>query len=415
MRTLITFFGALIVSSTATYSSELRVQCGQIQSQEFVKLLESHTFIVPMSVSEILEVKVLAAGETLLTAAQLTDFIGNELRNSEYSRDYTLISPKLSANGEYKVYIRNFENRFSDRGRVGQYTVGFSCVSAGGQRKEASGMGGAVPVQSNAQAFVPTAPAPTGNPSIDAAQQALQQAQSGALGQILVDQGLAGDLAKVNGYIGLAGQVVQLGKGLKSLFKKKEKNLEAQLAAPNHPNMASAQPISTAVAYAPAPTMPASPPAPIGPKFAGLAPVGATPMPTAKTFGPEDIAALDLPEVELGVPLEAAVPPEGDLIVGCRFAISFGMDLDLGIKRVAGAHRLSLILVDPAGQLIFSAQLLANSETATTVTLTAPGEYRLGIRDIPGAVAQEATIFQLRLTERKVQKPTLTPITKKKG
>ncbi len=371
-------------------ASETKVRCGEILEGEFVTARESHDYLLVMQPGQVIKIKAIPTGEYLHMGAIVLDPVGNKISESNFAHHLSFSTGKLSARGQYRIMLRNHQNRHND-GKVGVFTISIGCILEDGSEVE-PGAAGAVP-------------AATGQSTGSVGQALDGLAQTSKLSKH------AETVAEVEQYANLAERLVNVGKGLGlgKLFRRKHKSpAPAQQAPPPGP---AAIPIDDTpppgAAHFQQPP-PAAPPAAPRPARRAVA-LEATPAPAAG-FGPADLAGIIFPRMGLGMPLRGTVTPEGREIAGCRFVAEAGERIDLAFERLSGNLRLGLILVDPYDGLAFELQLVADRQLSRIVELPARGEYTLGIAALdPYPAAAAPTRFSVRMAASGAPAPGLRP------
>jgi hypothetical protein len=153
MKMLVLFF--LLTCLTNGMSQEpttcVKVECGDSVESEFTQPVEAHEYIVSMNAGDKLKVAVAPIGDYLSTAIFIFEPAGNFILG-DFERKQTPVieTGALSARGDYKFYVLNYEaygERSSNNdpfkvsgsgdGRAGTYTVLIGCTLRDGTVIEA--------------------------------------------------------------------------------------------------------------------------------------------------------------------------------------------------------------------------------------------------------------------------------------
>lgn len=99
-------------------------------------------------------------------------------------------------------------------------------------------------------------------------------------------------------------------------------------------------------------------------------------------LGAIDFSGNAFVKLGLDIPLKGTISAGGSEIFGYRFDAEQGDRVTLRFERTSGNINLVLVLLDRNSKVAFQASLVATETLATGLTLTASGEYTLGIARI---------------------------------
>lgn len=341
--------------------------------REFTEKHEVHRYLLEMQAGERIHLRIVPTGDTLLVRAFIYEPGGVMIVESDYGKEVNRTTGRLSARGDHTIIVQNMSYEGSNDSRLGFYELFLGCVHSDGTKTEAGGaMPGAAP----------------GSPVAEGVSQLGEVASSSP------DLGSFGEeTAKIQGYteeatetLHGAAKAVEAVKGLFRAFKGNGKKQQQKgQAAPPRPVYAKAA--GTGPAPTPVYAQPLRPPQTGNPhgtlRTGNGAPSGhGAPAGTAggsrAGLQPADLAGQIFPRLGLGMPLEGEVAPGGE-IAGCRFLAEAGEQLELSFERLAGEQDLTLIVVDPFGELAFETRLLGSPRVATVLDLPTRGEYTVGV------------------------------------
>jgi hypothetical protein len=392
----------LTPTSEAIPSIETKVECGSIVQQTFENNKENHKFSIDMYAGEVFEIAAIPVGDMLRFKARIYEPTGNEILSISRLNYIAPLKGKtgvLSHTGSYTIVLNNWN--------AGTYTLNVGCTLSNGEQVEPGGSRSERP-----------SPPHASEPSTD-----LPYGGEGKLdGENL--SSTSETVTKVAEYAEIAKEAAGVFGALRGIFGRRTKEAREEPPPPIYVN-----PPPIEYTYSAAPPMP---PAAVQPAVAPMTPQASSPTvvqlqphqaadsvarhPGFPGFRTTDLAALELPVAQIGVPLQGTIVPGQFQVAGFQFSSTQGTEIELTFTRLSGNMSLGLLLLDSDRQLDFQASLVANQEVRTSLALVA-GEHKLGIAAIePQPSSPVQTSFSIALNEKASvlpappSQPTVSPV-----